>query len=334
MNVAENTVNYNERFITKAVREISDQFGFNVIQQRSLSNILYKCTQNVEMKLLHEEDGDFLTYIDIYANSMRLEGLSEETIKNKCYTLKALDRYLEKDITKISVADLKMYILNKQTTCKSNTLNTIITTIKSFFNFLYDEGYLDINPSRKIKKVKEEKRLRKSLNDVNLEQVRLACDNKRDRALIEFAYSTGLRVSELVKLDINDLDFTSNKLSVVGKGNKERNVMFSDIAKFYLEQYLNERKDDNTALFIGIKKPYNRMSKRAIEKRFEKIKEKLNVKKLYPHLLRHTFATKLASTADITVVQKLLGHTNINTTMLYAEVNEDKISYQYKASKL
>ena len=286
------------------------------------------------MKLLNEEDGDFLTYIDIYANSMKLEGLSEETIKNKCYTLKALNRYLEKDINKISVADLKMYILHKQTTCKSNTLNTIITTIKSFFNFLYDEGYLDINPSRKLKKVKEEKRLRKSLNDVSLEQVRLACSNKRDRALIEFTYSTGLRVSELVKLNINDLDFTSNRFSVVGKGNKERNVMFSDIAKFYLKQYLNERKDNNTALFVGIKKPHNRMSTRAVEKIFEKIKEKLNVNKLYPHLLRHTFATKLASTADITVVQKLLGHTNINTTMLYAEVNEDKISYQYKASKL
>lgn len=334
MNTVENTVNYNERFITKAVREISDKFHFNVIQQKALSNLLYKCTQNVEMKLLNEEDGDFLTYIDIYANSMKLEGLSEETIKNKCYTLKALNRYLEKDINKISVADLKMYILHKQTTCKSNTLNTIITTIKSFFNFLYNEGYLDINPSRKLKKVKEEKRLRKSLNDVSLEQVRLACSNKRDRALIEFTYSTGLRVSELVKLNINDLDFTSNRFSVVGKGNKERNVMFSDIAKFYLKQYLNERKDNNTALFVGIKKPHNRMSTRAVEKIFEKIKEKLNVNKLYPHLLRHTFATKLASTADITVVQKLLGHTNINTTMLYAEVNEDKISYQYKASKL
>lgn len=275
MNAVENTVNYNERFITKAVREISDKFHFNVIQQKALSNLLYKCTQNVEMKLLNEEDGDFLTYIDIYANSMKLEGLSEETIKNKCYTLKALNRYLEKDINKISVADLKMYILHKQTTCKSNTLNTIITTIKSFFNFLYDEGYLDINPSRKLKKVKEEKRLRKSLNDVSLEQVRLASSNKRDRALIEFTYSTGLRVSELVKLNINDLDFTSNRFSVVGKGNKERNVMFSDIAKFYLKQYLNERKDNNTALFVGIKKPHNRMSTRAVEKIFEKMGMKL-----------------------------------------------------------
>jgi len=87
MNVVENIVNYNERFITKAVREISDQFGFNVIQQRALSNLLYKCTQNVEITLLKEEEGDFLTYIDIYANSMRLEGLSEETIKNGYITL-------------------------------------------------------------------------------------------------------------------------------------------------------------------------------------------------------------------------------------------------------
>lgn len=334
MNAVENTVNYNERFITKAVREISDKFHFNVIQQKALSNLLYKCTQNVEMKLLNEEDGDFLTYIDIYANSMKLEGLSEETIKNKCYTLKALNRYLEKDINKISVADLKMYILHKQTTCKSNTLNTIITTIKSFFNFLYDEGYLDINPSRKLKKVKETKRLRKSLNDITLEQVRLTCSNKRDRALIEFSYSTGLRVSELVKLDINDLDFTSNKLSVIGKGNKERFVMFSDIAKFYIKQYLNERRDDNPALFVSIKKPYNRIGKRGIEKIFTKIKDTLGMKELYPHLLRHTFATKLAATADITVVQKLLGHSSINTTMVYTEINDDKVNYQYKASKL
>lgn len=334
MNAVENTVNYNERFITKAVREISDKFHFNVIQQKALSNLLYKCTQNVEMKLLNEEDGDFLTYIDIYANSMKLEGLSEETIKNKCYTLKALNRYLEKDINKISVADLKMYILHKQTTCKSNTLNTIITTIKAFFNFLCDEGCIEVNPSRKLKKVKEEKRLRKSLNDITLEQVRLTCSSKRDRALIEFSYSTGLRVSELVKLDINDLDFTSNKLSVIGKGNKERFVMFSDIAKFYIKQYLNERRDDNPALFVSIKKPYNRIGKRGIEKIFTKIKDTLGMKELYPHLLRHTFATKLAATADITVVQKLLGHSSINTTMVYTEINDDKVNYQYKASKL
>lgn len=334
MDAAVNTVNYNERFIIKAVKEISSKFNFNVIQQRVLNDVLYKCTQNVEITALEKEEGDFLTYIDIYANSMRLEGLAPGTIRNKCYSLKELNRYLEKDINKISVADLKMYILHKQSNCKQSTLNTIITTIKAFFSFLCDEGYIEVNPSRKLKKVKEEKRLKKSLNDVTLEQVRLACNNKRDRALIEFAYSSGLRVSELVKLDINDLDFTSNKLSVVGKGNKERNVMFSDIAKFYIKQYLDERIDDNPALFVGIKKPHNRISKRAVEKRFEKIKEKLNIKKLYPHLLRHTFATKLASTADITVVQKLLGHTNINTTMLYAEVNEDKVSYQYKASKL
>lgn len=334
MDAAVNTINYNERFITKAVKEISSKFNFNIIQQRVLNDILYKCTQNVEITALEKEEGDFLTYIDIYANSMQLEGLAPGTIRNKCYSLKELNRYLEKDINKISVADLKMYILHKQSNCKQSTLNTIITTIKAFFSFLCDEGYIETNPSRKLKKVKEEKRLRKSLSDVTLEQVRLACNNKRDRALIEFAYSSGLRVSELAKLDIKDLDFSSNKLSVVGKGNKERNVMFSDIAKFYIKQYLDERTDNDPALFVSVKKPYKRIGKRAIEKRFTKIKDLLNMKELYPHLLRHTFATKLASTADITVVQKLLGHTNINTTMLYAEVNDDKVNYQYKASKL
>lgn len=335
MNTAVNEVNYNERFIIKAVREISEQFGFNVIQQRVLNNILYKCTQNVEILLLEKEEGDFLTYIDIYVNSMRLEGLSEKTIRNKKYTLKALNTYLRKDISKISIADLKMYILKKQTECKPNTLNGIIVTIKTFFKFLYEEGYIENNPSYKLKKVKEEKRLRKSVNEITFEQIRLACKNKRDRAIVEFTYATGLRVSELVNVNISDLDFYSNSLKVVGKGNKERVVLFSDIAKYYIQQYLDTRNDNNPALFISNKSPYNRLSQRTIQKIFSEIGKSLHLDiSLHPHILRHTFATKLASTADITVVQKLLGHEDINTTMIYAEVNKEKISYQYKASKL
>lgn len=83
MDAAVNTINYNERFITKVVKEISSKFNFNVIQQRVLNDVLYKCTQNVEIIALEKEEGDFLTYIDMYVNSMRLEGLSELTIKNK-----------------------------------------------------------------------------------------------------------------------------------------------------------------------------------------------------------------------------------------------------------
>lgn len=335
MDAAVNTINYNERFITKVVKEISSKFNFNVIQQRVITDILYKCTQNVEILLLEKEAGDFLTYIDMYVNSMRLEGLSELTIKNKKYTLKALNEYLEKDIHKVTIADLKMYILKKQSECKNNTLNGIIVTIKTFFKFLCEEGYLENNPAYKLKKVKEEKRLKKSVNEVTFEQIRLACKNKRDRAIIEFAYATGVRVSELVNINISDLDFYSNSLKVIGKGNKERIVLFSEISKYYIKQYLDERKDTNPALFVGNKKPYNRLSQRAVQKIFSNLKKDLGLNiPLHPHILRHTFATKLAATADITVVQKLLGHSSINTTMVYAEINDDKVNYQYKASKL
>ena len=112
-------------------------------------------------------------------------------------------------------------------------------------------------------------------------------------------------------------------------------LLKKEIKENELKQYLDERKDTNPALFVGNKKPYNRLSQRAVQKIFSNLKKDLGLNiPLHPHILRHTFATKLAATADITVVQKLLGHSSINTTMVYAEINDDKVNYQYKASKL
>lgn len=182
--------------------------------------------------------------------------------------------------------------------------------------------------------MKEEKRLKHSLDEVVFEHIRLNCKNSRDRAIVEFLYASGLRVSELVSLNRYDIDPNTNSLKVIGKGNKERVVIYSDIAKFYLQKYLSERKDDNDALFVSTKKPYNRLSTRGVQKIFEKIKKELGLSgDLSPHILRHTFATRLAATADITTVQKLLGHTNIDTTLIYAELSDDKVAYEYKKSK-
>lgn len=296
MHVVKDEKIYNEQFIFKASNEISKRFDFNIIQQRALIDELYKCTKNVEIIFLHQEESDFLTYIDIYIKSKQLEGLSPGTLKNKKYMLNELNSYLTKKIEDISVADLKMYVLYKQSTCKTNSLNSIIICIKSFFKFLCEEDYLDNDPSRKLKKIKQEKRLKKSLNEITFEQIRLSCSNVRDRALLEFLYSTGVRVSELISINKDDLNYESNTLRVIGKGNKERVVIFSDITKFYLNKYLASRSDDNPALFVSVKKPYKRLSQRG--------------------------------------VQKLLGHTSLDTTMIYAEIDNEKIAYQYKSSKL
>ncbi|MDY5212192.1 tyrosine-type recombinase/integrase [Intestinibacter sp.] len=335
MNIAINEATYNERFILKATNEISKQFGFNIIQERALYDTLYRCTRNIEMYLLNTEEGDFYTYIDLYIKSKRLEGLQSNTLKNVRYKLVELNNYVGKKIDEITITDLKMYILHKQDECLPSTVNGIITCIKEFFKYLYDDEYIKTNPARKLKKMKEEKRLKHSLNEVVFEHIRLNCKNSRDRAIVEFLYATGLRVSELVSLNRSDIDPNANSLKVIGKGNKERFVIYSDIAKFYLQKYLSERKDDNDALFVSTKKPYNRLSTRGVQKIFEKIKKELGLSgDLSPHILRHTFATRLAATADITTVQKLLGHTNIDTTLIYAELSNDKVAYEYKKSKL
>ena len=335
MNIAINEATYNERFILKATNEISKQFGFNIIQERALYDTLYRYTRNIEMYLLNTEEGDFYTYIDLYIKSKRLEGLQSNTLKNVRYKLVELNNYVGKKIDEITITDLKMYILHKQDECLPSTVNGIITCIKEFFKYLYDDEYIKTNPARKLKKMKEEKRLKHSLNEVVFEHIRLNCKNSRDRAIVEFLYATGLRVSELVSLNRSDIDPNANSLKVIGKGNKERFVIYSDIAKFYLQKYLSERKDDNDALFVSTKKPYNRLSTRGVQKIFEKIKKELGLSgDLSPHILRHTFATRLAATADITTVQKLLGHTNIDTTLIYAELSNDKVAYEYKKSKL
>ena len=334
MNIAINEATYNERFILKATNEISKQFGFNIIQERALYDTLYRYTRNIEMYLLNTEEGDFYTYIDLYIKSKRLEGLQSNTLKNVRYKLVELNNYVGKKIDEITITDLKMYILHKQDECLPSTVNGIITCIKEFFKYLYDDEYIKTNPARKLKKMKEEKRLKHSLNEVVFEHIRLNCKNSRDRAIVEFLYATGLRVSELVSLNRSDIDPNANSLKVIGKGNKERFVIYSDIAKFYLQKYLSERKDDNDALFVSTKKPYNRLSTRGVQKIFEKIKKELGLSgDLSPHILRHTFATRLAATADITTVQKLLGHTNIDTTLIYAELSNDKVAYEYKKSK-
>lgn len=336
MSALENENNsYNERFVAKTSKKISGAFNFSLEDKIKLNDILYECIKNVDIILLEEDKGNFDEYIELYTASMELEGLSNLTIKHKVYTLQALNRYLNKNIKNVSLADLKMYILHKKAKCTTNTLNTIITTIKTFFKYLHNEGYLTKDPSDKIKKLKQEKRLKKIIDDITLEKIRLAANNKRDRAIIEFLYSTGARVSELVSVNTDDINLFENSITVIGKGNKERKLYFSNIARFYILDYLKTRNDTSEALFVSLKSPHNRICTRTVQHVFFNIGKKLELPvKLHPHMLRHLFATNLAASADITVVQKLLGHENINTTMIYADTNKDKISYQYKASKL
>jgi integrase/recombinase XerD len=194
-----------------------------------LEEVLYqydintKCT---DLALINDIRDKLVMYLSV----KRLDGLSEKTLYNyKLHLLRFAD-HMNKDITDINVMDIRVYLANylKESNVKSTTLCNEISILKSFFGWLVDNDYLNKSPMNQIKQPKTEKRLRKSLSQEELERLRDACKTTRQKALLEFMFSTGCRLSEIVNVNISDLNWAERSLKVIGKGNKERIVYFSE----------------------------------------------------------------------------------------------------------
>lgn len=155
--------------------------------------------------------------------------------------------------------------------------------------------------------------------------------NIRDLALIDLLSSTGMRVGELVKLNISDIDFENRECVVFGKGDKERKVYFDARTKIHLQRYLSKRSDDNPALFTTLLAPFNRLKISGVEIRLRELGRKLNIPKVHPHKFRRTLATlAIDKGMPIEQVQHLLGHQNIDTTMQYAMVNQTNVKISHR----
>lgn len=179
--------------------------------------------------------------------------------------------------------------------------------------------------------IKTPKTVKETYSDENLEILRDNASNIRDLAMIDLLASTGMRVGELVKLNIEDIDFDNRECIVFGKGSKERPVYFDARTKIHLKNYLDSRNDSNPALFVSLLNPHNRLAISGVEIRLRELGRKLGIKKVHPHKFRRTLATRAIDKGmPVEQVQQLLGHTKIDTTMQYAMVNQNnvKISHQ------
>lgn len=157
------------------------------------------------------------------------------------------------------------------------------------------------------------------------------CDSLRDLAIIDMLASTGMRVGELVHLNIEDVDFENRECVVLGKGSKERPVYFDARTKIHLRNYLESRNDDNPALFVSMLKPYNRLNISGVEIRLRELGRKLDITKVHPHKFRRTLATRAIDKGmPIEQVQKLLGHSKIDTTMQYAMVDQENVKLSHR----
>lgn len=203
------------------------------------------------------------------------------------------------------------------------TIDNIRRTLSSFFAWLKNEDYILKSPVRRIHKVKTTKIVKETLTDENLEKLRDTCSNVRDLTILELLISTGMRVGELTRLNISDMDFQERSCIVLGKENTEREVYFSAKSKMYIEKYLENRTDDNEALFVSLIKPYNRLGISRIEIVIRNLGKEANINKVHPHKFRRTMA--IDKGMPIEQVQKLLGHIKIDTTMEYAMVNQNNV---------
>lgn len=317
-----------EEKIVTIINEMAEYL--NVAQMKKLQEVLLKTFS--EKEAVKETIGNE-EYLRLFLDAKKIEGCSERTIHYYRTTVEKLLEYIKTPVRKVTTEEIRAYLVDYQkiNNCSKVTVDNIRRNISSFFSWLEEEDYILKSPMKRIHKIKTKQQVKEIISDEAIEQLRDHCECSRDLAIIDLLYSTGIRVGELVNLNISDIDFEERECIVFGKGDKERKVYFDAKAKIHLQQYLNSRTDRNPALFVTLDAPHDRLKISGVEIRIRKLGRKLNMLKVHPHKFRRTMATRAIDKGmPIEQVQKILGHSQIDTTMQYAIVNQAnvKVSHQ------
>ena len=271
--------------------------------------------------------------LELFLEAKRVEGCSEKTVRYYEITLKKLFSVMNRPVTEIRTEDLRTYLSDYRlrTDCSKANIDNLRRIFSSFFAWLEDEDYILKSPVRRIHKVKSEKQVKETYTDETLEALRDGCTCLRDLAMIDLLASTGVRVSELVRLNRADIDFEGRECVVFGKGSKERPVYFDARTKVHLKNYLASRTDDNPALFVTLQKPHRRLEISGVEIRVRELGRRLDLCRVHPHKFRRTLATKAIDKGmPVEQVQRLLGHSKIETTMEYAMVDQSNVRISHR----
>ncbi|WP_366208740.1 site-specific tyrosine recombinase/integron integrase [uncultured Methanobrevibacter sp.] len=319
--------------LNKAMKPFLDE-NQRIILENTMNKIFKDFNiVKINKSLSLEESKNNYFLLDSFLSAKHVEGCSERTITYYKSTLVKMFDEVEKNIVYITTDDLRTYLSNykNNTNTSKSTIDNIRRVLSSFFSWLEDEDYILKNPVRRIHKIKTKKVVKEVISDENFEILRDNCNNIRDLAMIELLASTGIRVGELVNLNIDDVLFNERECIVLGKGDSERIVYFDAKTKIHLQKYLDSRKDNNPALFVSLKKPHKRLGINGIERRIRELGNESNIKKVHPHKFRRTMATNAIDKGmPIEQVQKLLGHVQIDTTMQYAMVNQSNVKIAHR----
>lgn len=322
-----------EKIISEIIREMISSLNNEQLSKLKTTLEIYLYNVSIEAKQEADTEKKEVDYLEVFLSAKRIEGCSEKTLIYYKNTIQQMLDSIGKSVCTIVTEDLRTYLAEYQKEKQSSkvTIDNIRRIFSSFFSWLEDEDYIIKSPVRRIHRIKAASTIKETYTDEQLESMRDNCDNPRDLALIDILASTGMRVGELVLQNRDDISFDERECIVFGKGDKERMVYFDARTKIHLQNYLDSRTDNNEALFVSLKAPYNRMKIGGIELRLREMGKRLNIEKVHPHKFRRTLATvAIDKGMPIEQLQKLLGHQRIDTTLQYAMVKQSNVKIAHR----
>lgn len=317
-----------EKKIYSVLNEMSDYL--NAWQMKQLQKTLIAHFAENNFQIENESNDE---YLRMFIEAKKVEGCSERTLAYYKTTVLHMLNAVKTAVRRITTEEIRKYLSDYQkiNNCSKVTVDNVRRNISSFFSWLEEEDYILKSPMRRIHKIKTKTPVKETISDESIEILRDGCKELRDLAIIDLLYSTGIRVGELVNLNCDDINFEERECVVFGKGEKERKVYFDAKAKLHIKRYLDSRTDNNPALFVTLDYPHERLKISGVEIRLRQLGRKLNIERIHPHKFRRTMATRAIDKGmPIEQVQKILGHSQIDTTMQYAIVNQNNVKNSHR----
>lgn len=316
----------------KSIANILDEMAdvLNVTQLQKLKQVLLK--HLAENRFVADDLSNY-SYQKMFLDAKKIEGCSGRTINYYSKTLDHFFQTVKVNARQISTEQIRKYLADYQLlrNCSNTTIDNIRRNLSSFFSWMEEEDHILKSPMHRNHKIRTQKHVKGVISDEEIEMIRDNCSCIRDLAIIDLLYSTGIRVGELTNLNISDINFEERECIVFGKGGKERRVYFDAKTKIHLKSYLGLRHDNNNSLFVTRNAPFKRLQISGVEIMLRKLGRRLNLGSIHPHKFRRTMATRAIDRGmPIEQVQKILGHSQIDTTMQYAMVNQNNVKTSHR----
>lgn len=314
------TYNYLQSFITVKLN------GYKIEKQQT-GIVKYEMTESER-------------WYKMFFIAKKLQGLSDRSLRYYNNELTRSLAAINKPLDKITTDDIRYFLACYQLSGKPNqtSIDNVRRVLNTFFQWLQDEEYIIKNPVRRIKKVKQKKKIKKAFSYEEIEKLKMACeeiekviDRKRSIAIIEFLLSTGIRAEELTNVKLSDINFDTFEVLIIGKGNKERIVYLNATAMLRLKDYLNAKEGNSEYVFTGFQSPYGGITPDTVGKIVRNIGKLSGVENVHPHRFRRTCAT-IASKRGMPIeeISKMLGHEDLGTTQIYVQVDADDIKKSHE----